>query len=252
MFLTFGSMKYTIIATLLLAATTLTAQGGMKPEATEFYTPVPPKVETPEVTVAPPGDAIVLLGAGNEAAEWVGTKSGEAIGWKVENGVMTVTPGAGNIRTRRDFGDVQLHIEWRSPNEPGKQGQGRGNSGIFFQGRYEVQVLESHGSDTYTNGQAGSIYKQSPPLVNATRPMGEWNAYDILFRAPRFDANGMVVSPAAVTVLHNGVVVQNHFELRGPTVYTGIPNYTAHGKGPFILQDHSNEVSYRNIWVREL
>ncbi len=246
-------MKYPILTLLLLAATTGYAQDkDMKPAATEFYTPVPPKVETPEVTIGAPGDAIVLFGPGSDGSEWVNAANGTANEWTMEDGVMTVKAGAGAIRTRRDFGDVQLHVEWRSPNEPDKQGQQRGNSGVFLQGRYEVQVLESNGSDTYTNGQAGSVYKQNPPLVNATRKMGEWNAYDIIYRAPRFDKNGMVVSPAAVTVLHNGVVVQNHFELRGPTEYIGIPNYQAHGKGPIMLQDHSNEVSYRNIWIREL
>lgn len=222
------------------------------PKATEYYTPVPPKVQAGEHVNTPPSDAIILLGEDADPAEWVSANGGAPVEWTREGNTLTVKPGAGAIKTRRVFGSVQLHIEWRSPNEPDKEGQGRGNSGVFLQERYEVQVLESHGSDTYTNGQAGSLYKQSPPLVNATRPMGEWNSYDIIFNAPVFDTNGMVVRPAYVTVLHNGVLVQNHFELKGPTEYIGLPHYRAHDDGSIVLQDHSNKVSYRNIWIREL
>ncbi len=222
------------------------------PEATEFYTPVPPKIEAGESVNTPPSDAIVLFGEDGATDEWV-TQEGEGpIEWVVDNDVLTVKPGGGMIKTRRNFGDVQLHVEWRSPNEPDKEGQGRGNSGVFLMGNYEVQVLESHGSDTYTNGQAGSIYKESPPLVNATRPMGEWNTYDIVFMKPHFNKDGMLIRPATVTVFHNGVLVQNHWEIKGTTAYIGLHTYTAHGDGPIMLQDHSNEVSYRNVWVREL
>lgn len=221
------------------------------PKATEFYEPVPPKVQSEAVKTPPPSDAIVLLGEGADTKEWTMGEGGE-VQWTREGNTLTVVPGSGMIATRRSFGDIQLHLEWRSPNEPDREGQGRGNSGVFLQERYEVQVLESNGSDTYTNGQAGSVYKQNPPLVNATSVMGQWNSYDIIFRAPRFDRNGMLLRPAAVTVLHNGVVVQNHFELAGPTEYIGLPHYVAHGDGRIMLQDHGNLVSYRNIWVREL
>lgn len=222
------------------------------PKATEFYEPVPPKVQAQAVIVPPPSDAIVLFGKDGKTSEWVDGDTGGEVEWTVKEGVITVKPGSGMIKTRRNFDDVQLHIEWRSPNEPNKEGQQRGNSGVFFQGRYEVQVLESNGSDTYTNGQAASIYKESPPLVNATVPMGEWNSYDIIFSAPVFNADGMVIRPAYFTVFHNGVLVQNHWEVKGTTAYIGLHRYTAHPTGPITLQDHSNEVSYRNIWVREL
>ena len=246
------TIRPTVTALLLGLALPLAAQI-TDPEATEFYEPVPPEVQSTAVVVPPPSDAIVLLGEDGDISEWIDKDTGGPVEWTVStDGILTVKPGTGYIETRRKFGDVQLHVEWRSPNEPDKEGQGRGNSGVFFQERYEVQVLESNGSDTYTNGQAGSVYKQTPPLVNATSVMGNWNSYDIIFTAPHFDKNGMVTSRAKVTVLHNGVVVQNDFELMGPTEYIGLPHYVAHGDGSIMLQDHSNEVSYRNIWVREL
>ncbi|MFK8163068.1 MAG: DUF1080 domain-containing protein [Lewinella sp.] len=236
---------------LLLCAVVVSAQI-TDPKATEFYEPVPPKVKAAPVSVAPPSDAIVLLGKGADTKEWVSVNGGGEVTWTKEGDALVVNPGSGGIKTRRNFGDVQLHIEWRSPNEPEKEGQQRGNSGVFFSGRYEVQVLESNGSDTYTNGQAASIYKESPPLVNTTSVMGDWNSYDIIFSAPVFDKNGMVVRPAYVTVLHNGVLVQNHWEIKGTTAYIGLHKYTAHENGSIMLQDHSNKVAYRNIWVREL
>lgn len=244
-------LKHCLSLFLLALVTSLDAQI-TDPKATEYYQPVPPKVAAGESVNAPPSDAIILLGEGADPAEWVSARREGPVQWTREGNALTVKPGSGAIKTRRKFGSVQLHVEWRSPNEPDKEGQARGNSGVFLQDRYEVQVLESHGSDTYTNGQAASLYKQSPPLVNATRPMGEWNSYDIIFNAPVFNEDGMVVRPGYVTLLHNGVLVQNHFELRGPTEYIGLPHYQAHGKGSIHLQDHSNKVSYRNIWVREL
>ena len=165
---------------------------------------------------------------------------------------MTVKPGTGNIKTRQEFGDVQLHIEWRSPAEPNRTGQDKGNSGVFLQERYEVQVLNNYTNTTYVNGQASSVYKQHPPLVNATKAEGEWQTYDIIFMAPRFGEDGKVVIPARVTVLHNGVLTQNNVSLWGPTEYIGLPVYKAHGDGSIMLQDHSNPVSYRNIWIRRL
>ncbi|WP_116124569.1 DUF1080 domain-containing protein [Lewinella sp. IMCC34183] len=222
------------------------------PKATEFYEPVPPKVKPGAMLGEAPADAIVLLGPGADASEWVKANGGGAAEWTKEGDALVVNPGTGDIATRRKFGDMQLHVEWKSPNEPDKQGQQRGNSGIFLQGRYELQVLESEGSDTYTNGQAGSIYKQTPPLVNALKPQGEWQTYDVIYTAPRFNDDGMLIRPAYVTVLMNGVVVQNNFEIKGPTEYIGLPHYVAHGDDVIQLQDHSNKVAYRNIWVREL
>lgn len=227
-------------------------QPQLPPEATEFYEPVPPKVTAEEAFIQPPSDAIVLFD-GTDLSSWKSEKEGTEATWTVENGILTVNPGTGGIKTRENFGDMQLHIEWRSPSEIESQGQGRGNSGVYIMNKYEVQILDSYENETYTNGQAASVYKQSPPLVNATKPPGEWNSYDIIFTAPRFDENGMVKSRAKLTVLHNGVLVQNNYDLRGPTEYIGIPNYTEHEeKLPLHLQDHGNRVSFRNIWVRKL
>ncbi|MEM1305822.1 MAG: DUF1080 domain-containing protein, partial [Planctomycetota bacterium] len=164
----------------------------------------------------------------------------------------------GAIRTRRHFRDCQLHIEWRSPSTPSGSGQGRGNSGVFFMAfpnshGYEIQVLDSYRNKTYFDGQAGAIYKQAPPLANAMRPPGEWNTYDIIWTAPRFDGSAKLVSPARMTALHNGVLVQNQFELRGDTPYNRPPRYRFAGDyGPIALQDHGDPVRYRNIWVREI
>lgn len=205
---------------------------------------VPAKVTPGEKSGEPPSDAVVLFGGENLDA-W---KGGE--GWKVEDGVATV--GKGFISTKQEFGDCQLHIEWSSPNPPTGKGQGAGNSGVFLMGTYEIQVLDSYSSTTYHDGQAGAIYKQTPPAVNATRPPGEWNAYDIFWTAPRFDESGTLVSPAYITAVHNGVLILNHFELQGDTPYERPPSYKAHPpKGPISLQDHGNPVRYRNIWVRE-
>ena len=222
----------------------------MKPEATEVWEPEP-RVVTPGEGTSAPSDAIVLFD-GSSTAEWESVKSGGPIEWQVADGAMTVVKGTGAIKTKRTFGDVQLHVEWRTPKEIEGNGQGRGNSGIFLQNRYEVQVLDSYRNRTYSNGQAGSIYKQHIPLVNACKPPNEWQTYDIIYTAPRFNKDGMVITPARVTVLQNGILVQNNAELRGPTVYIGLPKYQEHGQGPIQLQDHSNPVSYRNIWIREL
>jgi hypothetical protein len=221
-----------------------------RPEDTEVWEPEPPVI-VPGRDGAAPSDAIVLFD-GSDLAAWSAEEGGDAE-WRVEDGVMTVVPGTGNIRTRQGFGDVQLHIEWRTPAEVSGEGQGRGNSGIYFMQRYELQVLDSYENRTYSNGQAGAIYKQHIPLVNASRPPGEWQSYDVIFTAPRFDADGALLSRAYMTVFHNGVLIQNHVELRGPTLYIGEPTYQAHAdRAPLLLQDHDNPVSYRNIWVREI
>lgn len=236
----------TILAVLSLQH--IHAQGD--PELTEVWEPEPPVV-TPGTGTSPPSDAIALFdGSGLE--HWVNGQ-GESPKWVVENGAMTVKAGTGGIFTRQKFGDCQLHVEFRTPAEVKGEGQGRGNSGIFLQGRYEVQVLDSYKNRTYANGQAGSIYKQHIPLVNASKQPGEWQTYDIFFTAPKFSQEGELVSPAFVTVVHNNVLIQNHVELAGPTRYIGQPKYEVHeAKEPLFLQDHGNPVSYRNIWIREL
>ncbi|WP_197038246.1 3-keto-disaccharide hydrolase [Billgrantia saliphila] len=219
-------------------------------EKTEVWEPVPPVVEAPEGGV--PSDAIVLFD-GSDLEAWEAEVGGPAP-WHHQGEAMTVKRGAGGIRTRQAFCDVQLHLEWRTPVDiEGMDGQDRGNSGVFLQERYETQVLDSHDNPTYPNGQAASVYKQHIPLVNASRPPGEWQSYDILYTAPRFDAAGELASPAYVTVLHNDVLVQHHVEIQGTTEWIGEPDYDeAHGCAPIFLQDHDAAVSFRNIWVREL
>jgi len=207
-----------------------------------------PKVITPGSGTAPPSDAIVLFDGTNFDA-WESTRGGN-VKWDLKDGAMTVVPGTNSIMTKKSFGDCQLHIEWRTPELVVGESQNRGNSGIFLQGNYEVQVLDSYHSKTYPDGQAGSIYKQHIPLVNACRPPGKWQTYDIIYTAPVFKANGTIETPGYVTVLQNGVLVQNHVELKGKT--SGETVYKKHGKLPLSLQDHRCLVSYRNIWIREL
>ncbi|WP_425568121.1 3-keto-disaccharide hydrolase [Snuella lapsa] len=224
-----------------------------RPEATEFYEPKPKKV-IPGSNNLPPSDAIVLFD-GTNFNEWESSKDLGKVSWILnEDGSMTVKDRSGNIQTKRKFGSVQLHIEWRSPKEVRGSGQHRGNSGVFLQKRYEVQVLDNNDNDTYVNGQVGAIYKQHVPLVKASVPSGEWNAYDIIYRAPEFDANGIKTKSATITVLHNNVLIQDHVEIKGTTEYIGWPKNKPHGKAALMLQDHGDNsgVSYRNIWVREL
>ena len=220
------------------------------PKLTEVWEPVP-RIVTPSVEGAPPSDAIVLFN-GKDLSEW-GHRDGSPAKWSVSKGALTVVKDTGSIGTKRAFGDCQLHIEWRAPAKVEGEGQERGNSGIFLQARYEIQILDSYKNRTYSNGQAASVYKQYSPLVNAGRQPGEWQSYDIFFQAPRFAESGAVLTPAYVTVIHNGVLVQNHVELKGSTVYIGAPSYQKHNlKEPLVLQEHGNPVSYRNIWIREL
>jgi hypothetical protein len=224
----------------------------LPPEATEFYVPVVQPVTPGNENHLPPADAIVLFNGSNLDA-WVSERDGSFPKWEVKDGVFTVVARTGGIKTKEAFGDVQVHLEWRAPSVIKGEGQGRGNSGFFLMGKYELQILDSYGSKTYSNGQAASIYKQHPPLVNAMRPPGEWNTYDAIFTAPKFDAKGMLVTPARITVIHNGILVQNNVEIKGPTEYRGIPHYVAHEKHlPFHIQDHGNPVSFRNIWARKL
>ena len=215
------------------------------PKATEVWSPVPAVVD-PGGAGKPPSDALVLFD-GKDLSEWTEAK------WKVEGGAMTVVAGTGDLVTTRKFGDVQLHIEWRTPEVVEGKGQDRGNSGVFLMERYEVQVLDSYRNETYVNGQAAAIYKQHVPLVNASRGPGEWQSYDIIFHAPKFRRDGTVQHKATFTVFHNGVLVQDHVEVEGTTVNTGVPAYEEHEpKESLKLQDHTNPVSYRNIWIREL
>jgi hypothetical protein len=206
--------------------------------------PKPPVVTPGNTDADPPSDAIVLFD-GKDLSAWEGAEK-----WRVENGVAIV--GSGMIKTKENFGDCQLHIEWSAPVPAQGEGQDRGNSGIFFMDFYEIQVLDSFKSETYFDGQAGAIYKQSPPMVNAMRPPGEWNVYDIAWTAPRFKDDGSLESPAYITALHNGVLIHNHFELAGGTYWYEPPSYKRHeAKMPISLQDHGHPVRYRNIWVRE-
>jgi 3-keto-disaccharide hydrolase len=200
---------------------------------------------------APPSDAVVLFD-GSDLSRWVGD-SGQAAPWKVENGYAEVVPGRGNIHTTQGFGDCQLHVEWAAPVPPQGEGQERGNSGVYLMSTYEVQVLDSYDNTTYPDGQAAAVYGQYPPLVNASRPPGQWQRYDIVFHRPHFDAQGKVVSPARVTVFHNGVLVQDNVELSGPTAHQQRPPYHVHADAmPLLLQNHGNAVRYRNIWIRAI
>ena len=245
-----GFMTGGLAAAVMTAAAAAQERGALPPpEDTEIWKPAPAVVD-PGRPGRPPSDAVVLFD-GTDLSAWRGRDG--AAPWKVADGVLTVRPGAGNLTTKQAFGDVQLHVEWRAPAEIVGESQGRGNSGVFLMGLYEVQVLDSWQNPTYVNGQAASVYKQHVPLVNASRAPGEWQTYDIIFTAPRFTDEGALERPAAMTVLHNGVLVQNHVTLAGPTVFRGAPRYEAHAdRLPLMLQDHRNEVSYRNIWVREL
>jgi hypothetical protein len=235
-------------AALLLAGFANLACAG--PEATEVWDPEPPVV-APGVEGAAPSDAFALFD-GTDLAAWQ-HEDGSAAKWKVRNGWFEVLPGSGDIETRRDFGDIQLHLEWQAPLPVTGDGQGRGNSGVFLQQRYEVQVLDSYQNRTYSNGQAASIYKQHIPLVNATTAPGTWQSYDILYKAPRFSDDGSLRARARVTVLHNGILVQDDVEIKGTTVYEGEPEYAAHpSRDALRLQDHDNPVRFRNIWVRPL
>jgi hypothetical protein len=204
-----------------------------------------PPVVKPGENGSAPSDAIVLFD-GTDLSAWENTQN-----WKIEDGA--VISGRGDMRTKQGFGDCQLHIEWSAPVPPTGNGQGRGNSGVFLMNNYELQVLDSYDNPTYFDGQAGAIYKQTPPMVNAMRPPGEWNVYDIIWTAPRFNEDGSLKSPAYITALHNGVLILNHFELKGDTPFDRAPAYRPHpDKLPIRLQDHGNPVRFRNIWIREL
>jgi len=244
--------KYSFFLLMLisLGSFSQTTRESLDPKVTEVWDLKPKKVTPGQTPGAAPSDAVILFD-GKDLSNWSSLTGGDAK-WDVKDGAITVVKGGGDIKTKQTFGDIQLHIEWRTPAEVVGEGQGRGNSGIFLQERYELQVLDSYESATYSNGQAGSMYKQAIPLVNACLKPGEWQTYDVIYTAPRFSDNGRVIVPAYITVIHNGVLAQNHTQLIGPTEYRGFPVYQPHGKASIKLQDHGNPVSYRNIWVREL
>jgi hypothetical protein len=231
-----------------------------KPEDTEVWTPVPAIVTPGATDSAPPSDAIILFDGKNED-EWVSAQDHTPAKWIVGDGVLLVAKGTGNIETKRSFKNYQLHVEWKIPTNITGSGQARGNSGVFLaslgpgDAGYELQVLDSYNNTTYVNGQAASIYKQNPPLVNANRKPGEWQTYDVVWTAPTFNADGSLKTPAYVTAFFNGVLVQDHFQLKGQTLYIGQPFYKAYDRAPIKLQAHgdkSEPISFRNIWVREL
>ena len=258
------SAKPFALAFLIAAIAFVSAQESpkMKPEATEVWQPVPPVV-TPGATDAdPPSDAIVLFD-GKNLDQWVSAQDHTPAKWFVHDGIMTVNkaPGVGNIETKRKFKDYQLHIEWRIPTDITGSDQARGNSGVFLASTgpgddgYELQVLDSYHNKTYVNGMAGSLYKQSIPLANAARKPGQWQTYNVIWTAPRFNPDGSLKTPAYATVFWNGVLVDNHFQLKGQTLYIGKPFYKAYDRAPIKLQAHgdkSQPISFRNIWVREL
>ena len=249
----YGTTMWSIVAVLPAWTQTEESSGEGRQEPSWTMTEFLPGIEWPEPPIVtpglgnscPPSDAIVLFN-GKDLSAW---ENGE--NWKVENCVAIV--GGGEIRTKQSFGDCQLHIEWSAPLPSSGDSQGRGNSGVYFMGLYEVQILDSYDSKTYPDGQAAAIYKQMPPTANAMRPPGEWNYYDIAFTAPRFKENGSLLSPAALTVFHNGVLVQNHFEITGGTTWFERAHYEQHEeKLPIMLQDHGSPVRFRNIWLREI
>lgn len=247
----------TLLGTIMIAGQSASAQADLqKWGPNDRSRPVPPIItpgtfSTQDRPGSPPSDAVVLFN-GKDLSNWESVKGGPAK-WTVGDGYFATVPGTGYIQTKQAFGDCQLHVEWAAPNPPHGRDQDRGNSGVFLQGLYEIQVLDSYNNVTYADGQASAVYGQYPPLVNAARPPGQWQTYDIVFHGPRFDANGNVVRKAIVTVFFNGVLVQDHVELTGPTENHQRPPYkVTPEKLPLALQDHNHPVRYRNLWIREL
>ena len=247
---------FLINAILFIVINSVNAQQNSKPKDSEIWSPVP-KIVSFQNT---PDDAIILFNGGN-LDQWISVKDKSAAKWIVKDNTFTVNKGTGNIETKQSFTNYQLHIEWLIPSYITGSGQARGNSGLFLASTgkgdngYELQLLDSYNNRTYSNGQAGSIYKQAIPLVNASKKPGEWQTYDVIWNAPVFNENGSLKSAARVTVLHNGILIQNNVEIKGETVFIGAPFYKKHGPSPIKLQDHgdpSEPISFRNIWIREL
>jgi hypothetical protein len=254
-------MKQFLLSFICIAAicSCVNAQQKARPEDTEVWKPVPAVVTPGKTSADAPSDAVILFN-GKDLSQWVSTSdTTKPAGWLVQKGVITVNKKAGDIQTKASFTDYQLHLEWKVPKIITGKGQARGNSGIFLaalpDGGYELQIMDSYHNETYVNGQAGSLYKQHPPLVNPIRPPGEWQVYDVIWTAPRFNADGTVKSAGKVTAFFNGVVVQNNAELKGTTEYIGQPRTVSHGPLPIRLQAHgdpSEPISFRNIWLRNL
>lgn len=246
-------MSRTFLATALVAAFSLTAQNWKIHDVNRPQPPVitPGTPSTQDQPGRPPSDAIVVFD-GKDLSHWRNAK-GQPLRWRSHQGYMEIEPGSGDIQTVQAFGDCQLHVEWASPNPPHGNDQERGNSGVYIMSKYELQVLDSYQNKTYPDGQAGAIYGQFPPLVNASLPPGQWQTYDVIFHGPRFAADGKLLRPARITVLHNGVLVQDNVTLTGPTQHMQRPPYEPHPeKMPLLLQDHDYPVRFRNIWIREL
>ena len=249
-------MKYLFF---FLGVYIIIAQDKPNPKDTEVWEPEP-KIVTPGTENSAPSDAIILFD-GKDLSKWKNARGGGDASWIVNNdNSMTVTRNGG-IETIEEFGSVQLHVEWKTPLKMEGKGQGRGNSGIMFQRRYEVQVLDSYNNRTYSNGQAASIYKQYAPLVNASKPPGDWQTYDIIFMEPEFNESGIMTKRGRLTVFHNGILVQNNIEILGTTEFIGMPKIGKNEisgymgkdtKKAIYIQDHGNPVSYRNIWLRKL
>lgn len=255
-------MNRLLASVFIVALTALSVGAQDRPADTEVWEPVPPVVDPGPFagSPAPPSDAIVLFD-GTNLDEWVSTRTRSDAGWRVHDGVMSVVQSAGSIHTRRQFRDYQLHLEWRVPEGVQGSGQSRGNSGLFMawdlergQG-YELQILDSFENSTYVNGMAGATYKQSIPLVNPMRPPGEWQTYDVTWRAPRFAEDGSLIEPARVTAFFNGILIQDDIEMEGETYYIGEPQYLPFEQAPIHLQAHGDPgptLSFRNIWIRPL
>jgi hypothetical protein len=255
-----NQQRILFLAISIAAASSASAWAQTDPKATEQWEPVPKVVSPGKQNSAPPSDAIVLFD-GHDLSKWEASKDHSPPHWKVHDGVLTVDKNTGNIQTRQKFRNYQIHLEWQVPKGITGDGQARGNSGMYVASTgpgdegYEIQILDSYNNKTYVNGQAGSVYKQTPPLANAMRPPGEWQTYDAIWTAPVFAADGTVKSPAYITLFHNGVLVQNHTELTGETLYIGKPKYSPYTEAPIKLQAHgdpSQPISFRNIWVRPL
>lgn len=247
---------FVFVSLSVLAQKKYPGRAPMTHEMTEYWSPQPPVVipgKTPEKPVEAPSDAIILFD-GKDLSKWENSK-GETAGWTVHDGVFTVKKGTGDIYTKQKFNDFQLHLEWCVPVGIKGESQFRGNSGVFLQGMYEIQILDCYQNETYVNGQTGSIYKQTPPLANAMSKPGEWNTYDIIYTAPTFKKDGTYRTPPRVTLLQNGVLLQNNTIIQGTTPYVGFPEVIKHESGPIGLQDHGDDsapISFRNIWIREL
>jgi hypothetical protein len=247
-------MTRTAVALLVVASASVGAQVSQQWPQHSMERPRPPVVKPGAFESAPPPSDAIVLFDGKSLAKWQSSDSTHRPAkWKVADGYIEIAPGTGGIETRDAFGDCQLHIEWRAPTPAKGEGQERGNSGVFLMGTYEVQVLDSYNNITYADGQAAAVYGQYPPLVNASRPPGEWQSYDIVWHRPHFDAQGRLASAARITVFFNGLLAQDNVILTGPTAHQHRPPYHAHPDAlPLGLQDHGNPVRYRNIWIRNL